>query len=66
MQKNVGTADRAIRIIIGVALLSLVFTRQDNLRWLGLIGLVPLLTAFVSWCPLYTLLGIKTCPMVKQ
>lgn len=66
MQKNVGTADRAIRVIIGLALLSLLFLRQDNSRWLGLIGLVPLLTASLSWCPLYTLLGIKTRPVSKQ
>jgi hypothetical protein len=66
MQKNVGSADRVIRIIIGLALLSLLFIRQDSSRWLGLIGLVPLLTASLSWCPLYTLLGIKTCPMTRQ
>ena len=64
--KNVTAAARAIRIIIGLALLSLVFLRQDSSRWLGLIGLVLLLTASLSWCPLYTLLGVKTCPMTKQ
>ncbi|MGE0115462.1 MAG: DUF2892 domain-containing protein [Steroidobacteraceae bacterium] len=62
MQKNVGSADRVVRIVIGLALLSLLFLRQDSSRWFGLIGLVPLLTASMSWCPLYTLLGIKTCP----
>jgi hypothetical protein len=62
MQKNVGTADRAIRITIGLVLLSLILIRQDSSRWLGLLGLVPLFTASLSWCPLYTLLGIKTCP----
>ena len=66
MQKNVGTADRVIRVILGLALLSLLVLRQDGLRWLGLIGLVLLFTSAMSWCPLYVLLGIKTCPMAKQ
>jgi len=61
MQKNVGSVDRAIRVIIGLALLSLLVLRQDSSRWFGLIGLVPLLTAYLSWCPLYTPFGIKTC-----
>ena len=65
MQKNVGSVDRTIRVIIGLALLSLLVLRQDSSRWFGLIGLVPLLTAYLSWCPLYTLLGIKTCPTSK-
>jgi Inner membrane protein YgaP-like, transmembrane domain len=60
MQKNVGTADKVVRIAIGLALLSLLVLRQDSSRWFGLIGLVPLLTVFMGWCPLYTLLGIKT------
>jgi Inner membrane protein YgaP-like, transmembrane domain len=62
MQKNVGSADRILRVVIGLALLSLLVLRDDSLRWYGLIGLVPLLTASMSWCPLYSLLGIKTCP----
>jgi len=61
MQKNVGTTDKVVRIIVGLVLLSLLVIRSDNTRWIGLIGLVPLLTVVMSWCPLYTLLGIKTC-----
>lgn len=61
MEKNVGSADKVVRVIIGLALLSLLFTRQDSSRWFGLIGLVPLLTVALSWCPLYTPFGIKTC-----
>jgi Protein of unknown function (DUF2892) len=57
---NVGTVDRAIRIVIGIALLSLIFILEGSARWLGLIGLVPLATAMIRWCPLYTALGIKT------
>lgn len=57
--KNVGTADRVIRIVVGLALLSLVFVGPKTL-W-GLIGLVPLLTGAISFCPAYKLIGIKTC-----
>lgn len=66
MEKNVGSLDRGVRIIVGLALLSLVFLRQDSSRWFGLIGLVPLLTASLSWCPLYTVLGVKTCSVEKK
>lgn len=58
MQKNIGNADRAVRIAAGTALLVWGWTQQN---WLGLIGLVPLTTALVSWCPLYTVFGFKTC-----
>ncbi|MFZ4807302.1 MAG: YgaP family membrane protein [Hyphomicrobiaceae bacterium] len=63
MQANVGTVDRALRIIAGLALLSLVFVGPKTM-W-GLVGVVPLLTAFVGFCPAYTLLGIRTCPARK-
>jgi len=59
MNKNVGTLDRGLRLIIGLAVLSLVFVGPKT-PW-GWLGLVPLLTAGMSFCPLYTLLGIKTC-----
>ncbi|MBI5449934.1 MAG: DUF2892 domain-containing protein [Gammaproteobacteria bacterium] len=58
MNKNMGNIDRTIRIIAGVALLSLVFVGPKTL-W-GWLGLIPLGTALLGWCPLYTLLGIKT------
>jgi len=61
MKVNVGSADKAIRIVIGLALLSLLFLLEGKARWFGLIGLVPLLTAFAGFCPLYTLLGVSTC-----
>lgn len=59
MQKNVGPVDRALRIIAGLVLLSLTVLGPKTM-W-GLIGIVPIVTALVSWCPAYTLLGIKTC-----
>ncbi len=60
MQQNVGGADKVIRVVIGLALLSLVFFLKGSIRWLGLIGLVPIFTAFVGWCPAYSLVGLNT------
>ncbi len=62
MNKNVGSMDRALRVIVGLAVLSLVFVLDAPARWWGLVGLVPLLTGLFSFCPLYTLLGINSCP----
>lgn len=59
MNRNVGSIDRAIRIIIGVVLIALVFVGPKT-PW-GWIGLLPLATAFVGWCPAYSLFGIRTC-----
>lgn len=71
MTPNIGTADRVIRIIVGLALLSLTFLLDGNNRWWGLLGLGPLLTAFYRFCPPYKWLGIDTlgkgsCPAVTQ
>ena len=61
MTSNVGTADRIVRIVIGLALLSLVVFLEGGMRWLGLIGLVPIATALIGWCPAYAPFGISTC-----
>lgn len=61
MQKNVGSADRIVRIVLGLGLLSLLFLLEAPMKYLGLIGIVPLLTSLTGWCPLYTLLGMNTC-----
>lgn len=58
---NEGTLDRALRVVLGVALLSLTLVGPKTL-W-GLVGLVPLVTGLAGSCPLYTLLGIRTCPV---
>lgn len=60
MQANVGGVDRAVRIVAGLAILSLVFVLEGNARWWGLVGLAPLATGLVSWCPAYSLLGFRT------
>lgn len=60
MWQNVGSADKVIRIIIGIVLLSMLFWVPGNANYWGLIGLLPLVTALVNWCPAYTLLGVRT------
>lgn len=59
MTTNIGSIDRVLRILVGLGLISLVFVGPQT-PW-GWIGVVPLATALIGWCPAYTLLGIKTC-----
>jgi hypothetical protein len=61
MQKNVGSVDKILRIVVGLGLLSLLFVLEAPMKYLGLIGLVPLATSLMGWCPLYTLIGLNTC-----
>ncbi len=60
MSVNMGGIDRALRAVLGVALIALVFVGPQT-PW-GWIGLVPLLTAVAGICPLYSMLGWSTCP----
>ena len=60
MTENIGNLDRIIRLIIGAAVLSLYFVLPGDDRFFALLGIVPLATAFIRWCPLYTLLGLRT------
>ena len=64
MRTNEGTADRAIRFLVGLVLLALVFVGPRT-PW-GLIGILPLVTGLVGFCPAYRLLGIRTCPRGKR
>ena len=59
MKANVGGIDRTLRIIIGIALLAL--CAVPSVGWWGLIGIVPLATGLMRFCPLYPMLGISTC-----
>lgn len=59
MKTNEGTVDRAVRAIAGIALIGL--TLAGTIGPWGWIGVVPLATAAIGWCPAYTLLGINTC-----
>jgi O-antigen ligase len=61
MKPNEGTIDRALRVAAGLLLIILAYTGTVGL-W-GWIGVVPLLTGAIGWCPLYTVLGFNTCPM---
>lgn len=61
MLKNEGKIDRTLRVLVGLALLSLTVVGPQSL-W-GLIGLVPLVTGLAGFCPLYRVLGINTCPL---
>jgi O-antigen ligase len=63
LTKNAGTVDRALRAIVGLVLIALALTGTIG-AW-GWIGVIPLVTAVLGWCPAYTLLGIKTCPTQK-
>lgn len=63
MSTNVGTIDRVIRIIIGLGLLWYALLAQPTgYNWVGWIGVIPIVTALIGNCPLYSILGISTCP----
>ena len=57
--------DRTLRIVAGLAVLSLFFVLEGNARYWALLGFVPLLTGIVRYCPAYSLLGLSTCPMKR-
>lgn len=59
MTKNVGGVDRTIRIVAGLALIAAAATGTIGV-W-GYIGLVPLATGLMGWCPPYAILGFNTC-----
>ena len=64
MTANEGTLDRAVRVVIGLALLSLTVVGPRTL-W-GLVGLVPLGTGLLGVCPVYSILGISTCKVTPK
>ena len=66
MNVNVGGADKVIRIIAGIALVSLFFVLKGDARWLGLIGVVALATGLVGYCPLYSVLRFSTCAKTRH
>lgn len=64
MKQNVHNIERAVRIIIGLVLISMTFWGPTS-PWF-LIGIVPLLTGILGWCPPYSLLGINTCNLKQK
>lgn len=60
MLTNEGSADRLVRVVIGLALIAMVFVGPRT-PW-GWVGLLPLITGLVGFCPAYRLLGVNTCP----
>lgn len=63
MKINEGGLDRAVRVVVGLGILALAFVGPKT-PW-AYVGLVPLLTGLVGFCPLYSLLGLNTCPARK-
>ena len=61
MTANVGGIDKVLRLVIGVALISLFFVAEGNVRAWSLLGVVLLVTGASGFCPLYKLVGINTC-----
>ena len=64
MKTNEGGIDRVVRIVAGVVLLGLM--AMGTIGWWGWLGIVPLATGLIGWCPAYTLLGMSTCPMKSK
>lgn len=66
LKTNVGGIDRILRIVVGLALIAGFFLNAEgSYRWLYLLGIIPLATGLLQTCPLYSILGLNTCPMKK-
>ena len=65
MTLNMGPFDRLLRMVGGIALLVWAYIGTSDWHMLGWIGLVPLATAAIGWCPAYSIIGVNTCPAKK-
>ncbi len=64
LKKNEGNLDRILRVVIGAALILGYFMNGDGAySWLYLLGIIPLVTGLIGSCPIYSILGLRTCPM---
>lgn len=61
LKRNEGTIDRVLRVVLGLVLLSLVFVGPQT-AW-GWVGIIPLATGLIGSCPIYSILGLSTCPV---
>ncbi len=68
LQNVCSTTERVVRVIIGLAILSLVYFLQDQgaVRYFGLVGFIPIGTAVIKYCPISHLLGINTCTLSRS
>ncbi len=63
MKKNIGSIDKIIRIVVG--LIIAIWGFMDS-NWFGLIAIIPIATAFINFCPLYTIFGLNTCKIKSK
>lgn len=69
MNSNIGMFDRIVRLVIGVLLIAFALAigfPNTGWNWVGWIGVVPIITALVGFCPAYRLLGFSTCPLTPK
>ncbi len=68
MNKNVGGVDRSLRVVVGLVLLAfaLGLFGSSSYQWIGWIGVVPIFTGLIGWCPAYLPFGMSTCRIKKQ
>ncbi|MGB0749847.1 MAG: YgaP family membrane protein [Magnetospiraceae bacterium] len=66
MQKNMGILDRALRAIVGVIAIAFALLSSSPYAMWGWIGVVPLATAIIAWCPAYVPFGLKTCKVESK
>lgn len=62
MKKNIGKLDKTLRVLLGIVII--LFGANNNSVW-GIMGIIPIITAQIGVCPLYSILGISTCPRVQ-
>ncbi len=65
MAKNVGLIDRVLRVLVGAGLIAAALLVDHPYAWVGWIGVIPLLTGIVGFCPAYSLFGLRTCPLQR-
>lgn len=64
MEKNIGNLDKVVRVLVGLVLIALVFVGPQT-PW-GWIGVPVIVIALFGWCPLYSVLGVKTCKVCAK
>ena len=63
MKKNVNSIDKAIRIVLSLVFFSTFFILEGDMKFIALIGFIPLITGLISFCPLYRIFGVSTCKL---